>query len=144
MHRVVKLTLLEVDAGEPERGLVSYGFIDGALEHCLDGSSCAVVHAIVEFEVADREFGLVDVVVQRVEFGLVKTVVHAELGVQPLDCIEILALEGVIERFTEIEVSQFRRRSSVFGTNGSRWPITRNVAARGRTKGKSHSQAESD
>jgi hypothetical protein len=39
------------------------------------------VHAVVEFEVADREFGTVDVVVQRVKFGLVKTVVHAELGV---------------------------------------------------------------
>jgi len=50
----------------------------------------------------------------------------------------------VIERFAEIEISYFRRRSSGFGTNGSRWSITRNVAARGRTKGKSHGQAESD
>ena len=144
MHRFVKLTLLEVDAGEPERGLVSHRFIDGTLEHCLDSAPGAVVHAVIEFEVADREFGVIDVVVQRVEFGLVKTVVHAKLGVEPLDCIEILPLKGVIERLAEIEVSQFRRRSSGFGTNGFRWSITRNVAAGGRTKGESHGQAESD
>src|SRR5213595_3590974 len=130
MHRFVKLALLEVDAGEPERGFVSHRFIDGTLEHCLDGAPCAVVHAVVEFEVADREFGVIDVVMQRVEFGLVKTVVHAEFGVEPLNCIEILALEGVIKRLAEIEVSYFRRRSSGFRTNGSRWSITRNVAAR--------------
>src|SRR5438270_8219191 len=144
MRRVVKLALLEVDAGKPERCLVSYGFIDGTLEHCLDSASCALVHAVVEFKVADREFGVIDVVMQRVEFGLVKTVVHAELGIEPLDCIEILSLEGVIERFAEIEVSQVRRRSSGLGTNGSRWSITRNVAAGGRTMGESHGQAESD
>src|SRR5262249_40057474 len=144
MHRVVKLTLLEVDAGEPERGLVSYGFIDGALEHCLDGSSCAMVHAVVEFEVADREFGLVDVVVQRVEFGLVKTVVHAELGVEPLNRIEILALEGVIESFAKIEVPELLRRSSRFRMAGIRWPVTRNSAAHGLKNRKSHSQGESD
>ena len=144
MHRVIKLTLLEVDAGEPERRLVSYGFIDGTLEHCLNGAPCAVVHAVVEFEVADREFGVIDMVMKRVEFGLVKIMVHAKLDVEPLDCIEILPLEGVIERLAEIEVSQVWRRSSSFRANGSRWPITRNFAARGRTEGESHGQAESD
>jgi hypothetical protein len=133
-----------VDAGESERGLVSYGFIDGTLEHCLDSSSCAEMHAVIEFEVTYGEFGVINVVVQRVEFGLVKTVVHAELGVEPLNCIEILPLEGVIERLAEIEVSQFRGRSSGFRANGLRWLITRHSAARGRTKGKSHGQAKFD
>src|SRR5947209_4375341 len=143
MRRVVKLALLEVDAGKPERCLVSYGFIDGTLEHCLDSASCALVHAVVEFKVADREFGVIDVVVQRVEFGLVKTVVHAELGVEPLDCIEILSLEGVIQRFAEIEISELRG-SSGFRAKGLRWLITRHSAAGGRTQGKSHDQAKSD
>ena len=58
VHRIVKLTLLEVDAGESERGLVSYGFMDGTLEHCLDSSSCAEMHAVIEFEVTYGKFGV--------------------------------------------------------------------------------------
>src|SRR5439155_21629247 len=96
--------------GEPERGLVSYDFIDGAFEHRLDGAPCSVVHAVVELEVAYREFGVVDVIVQRIEFGLVKTAVQGELGVEPLECIEILSLEGMIERLAEIEVPQIAAR----------------------------------
>ena len=63
-----------------------------------------MVHAVVELEVADREFGAVDVIVQRIESGLVETVVLGELGVEPLERIEILSLVGVIERLAEIEV----------------------------------------
>ena len=124
MLRIVELTLLEVDAGEPERGLVSHGFIDGAFEHRLDGAPGALVHAVVELEVADRKFGVVDVIVQRIEFGLVETAIHRELGVEPLECIEKLSLVGVIERLAEIEVLQ--------------------VAARRWKGGKSQGQTESD
>ena len=106
VQRIVELILLEVDAGEPERGLVSHGFIDGAFEHRLDGAPGAVVHAVVELEVADREFGVVDVIVQRIEFGLVETAVHGELGVEPLERIEELSLLRVVERLAEIEVVQ--------------------------------------
>jgi hypothetical protein len=35
------------------------------------------MHAVVELEVADREFGAVDVIVKRIESGLVETVVLA-------------------------------------------------------------------
>src|SRR5206468_10634579 len=117
LQRIIELTLLEVDAGEPERGLVSYRPIDGAFEHRLDGSPCALVHAIVELEVTDREFGVVDVIVKRIELGFVQNVVLGELGVEPLECIEILPLVSVIERLAKIEVPQ--------------------VAAGGRTAGKS-------
>ena len=106
-----------MDAGKPERGLVSYRLIDGTFEHRLDGAPCALVHAVIELEVADREFGVVDVKMKRVECGLVESVIHGELGVEPLECIEILSLVGVIERLAEIEVPH--------------------VAARGRTGGKS-------
>src|SRR5258708_37085567 len=121
---MIELTLLEVNAGEPERGLVSSRLIDGPFEHRLDGAPCALVHAIVELKVADREFGVVDVIVKRIKFGFVQNVVLGELGVEPLECIEILSLVGVIERLAEIEVPQ--------------------VAARGRTGGKSQGEAESD
>ena len=101
---IIELVLLEVNAGEPERGFVSYGLIDGAFKHPLDGAPSFVVHAVVELEIADREFGLVDVIVKRIESGFVQTVVLCEFGVEPLDCFEILALVGVIERFVEKEV----------------------------------------
>jgi hypothetical protein len=93
-----------VDAGEPERGLVANGFVDGAFEHRLDGAPRAAVHAVAELEVADREFGVVDVKVKRVESGLVESVIHGELGVEPLDRIEELSLVGVIKRLAEKEV----------------------------------------
>ena len=54
---IVKLILLEVNAGEPERGFVSYGIIDSTFKHPLNGASSSIVHAVVEFEIADREFG---------------------------------------------------------------------------------------
>jgi len=50
----------------------------------------------------------------------------------------------VIERLAEIEVSQVLRRSSGLRATGLHWPITRNSAASGWTKGKSKNQAESD
>src|SRR5260370_11755990 len=106
----MELTLLEGDAGEPKRGLVSYRLIDGAFEHCLDGAPRALVHAIVELKVADREFGIVDVIVKRIEFGFVQNVVLGEFGVEPLECIEILTLVCVVERLAEIEVLQVAPR----------------------------------
>jgi hypothetical protein len=62
------------------------------------------VHAVVELEVAYREFGVVDVIMKRIESRLVQTAVLGELGVEPLECIDILPLVGVIERLAEIEV----------------------------------------
>jgi hypothetical protein len=42
--------------------------------------------------------------VKRIEFGLVQTVVLGKFGVEPLDCLKILSLVGVIERLAEKEV----------------------------------------
>jgi len=104
-----------VDAGEPERGLVSYRLIDGTFKHRLDGAPCALVHAIVELEVADREFGVVDVIVKRIKCGFVQSVVLGELGVEPLECIEIVSLLGMIERLAEKEVSHVAARGRMDG-----------------------------
>src|SRR5262245_11805178 len=103
---IVELTLLEMDARKPERRFVSHGFIDGAFEHRLDGATCTVVHAIVEFEVAYREFSVVDVIVQRIEVWLVETPVHSKLGIEALKGIEKLSLVGVIKRLSEKQVLQ--------------------------------------
>src|SRR5215472_4696896 len=73
LQRIIELILLEADAREPERGLVSYRLIDSTFEHRLDCAPCALVHAVVELEVADREFGVVDVKVERVECWLVES-----------------------------------------------------------------------
>src|SRR6185369_1439795 len=81
IQRVVELTFLKVNASESERSFVSHGFIDGALEHGLDGAACAVVHTVVQLEITYVEFGIVDVIVQRIELGLIETSVHRELGV---------------------------------------------------------------
>jgi hypothetical protein len=106
LQGLVELVLLEVNACEPERGFISYGIIDGAFEHPLDGAPCAVMHAVVEFEIADREFGVVDVIVKRIEFWLVQTVILGKFSVKPLDCLEILSLVGVIDGLSEKEVLQ--------------------------------------
>ena len=132
---IVELILLEVNAGEPERGFVSYGFIDSTFKHSLDGASSSIVHAVVEFEIADREFGLVDVIVKRIESGFVQTVVLCQFGVEPLDCFEILALVGVIERFVEKEIVLLRSLPSLSS------PASTGLAARASTR---PSQAESD
>ncbi len=58
VQRVVELAFLEVDAREPIRGIVAHGFVDVAFEHGRDRAAGAVVHAVVELEVADRELGL--------------------------------------------------------------------------------------
>jgi len=52
---------------------------------------------------------------KRVECGLVESVVHGELGVEPLECIEILSLVGVIERLAEIGVPQVVARGRASG-----------------------------
>ena len=107
---IVELVLLEVNAREPESGFVSHGFIDGAFKHPLNGAPSFVVHAVVELEIADREFGLADVAVKSIESGLVQPMVLFEFGIEPLDCFEKLALVGAIERFVEKEIVLLVRR----------------------------------
>src|SRR5260370_40347341 len=106
----MRLSIMAVTGGEPERGLGSRRRIDGAFERRVDGAPRALVHAIVELEVADRKFGVVDGIVKRIEFGFVQNVVLRELRVEPLECIEILSLVGGIERLAEIGVPQVAAR----------------------------------
>src|SRR5262249_30864762 len=103
---LVELIPLEVDPRESERSLISHGFIDGTLEHPLDRASGALVHAVVQFEVADRKLGVADVIVESIECGLVDSSMQRDLGIEPLECIEILSLVGAIERLSEIEIFQ--------------------------------------
>ena len=77
----------------------------------------AVVHPIVELEVADGELGVVQVVVERVELRLVERAMLAELGVEPLQRVEEMALPGVVQRFAEIQAHDlpFRQTPVVNG-----------------------------
>ena len=70
-----------------------------------------LMHAVVELKVSDGKFGVADVIVQRIEFGLIEPAIHCKFGVEPLECLEILPLQGVIERLTEVEVLQVTGRS---------------------------------
>ena len=92
LQRVLGLVLLEVDARQAKRRLVAHGLVDVAFEHRADRAAGAMVHAVVELEVADVELGCADVVVQRVELRLVESVILAELGVESLQRVEVVAL----------------------------------------------------
>jgi len=65
------------------------------------------------------------VIVKRIKCGFVQNAVLGELGVEPLECIEILSLVGVIERLAEIEVPQVAARGRMDGKSRAR-PSTMN------------------
>ncbi len=71
-QRIGRLVLLEVNAREAIGRFVAHGFVHCAFEHGLDGAAGALMHAVVELEVADRELGLADVKVQRVALRLIE------------------------------------------------------------------------
>ena len=104
VQRVLGLVLLEVDARKAERRLVAHGLLDIAFQHCADRASGAMVHAVVELEIADVELGGTDVVVQRVVLRFVEPVILAELGIEALERVEVVPLVGVKERLPEVEV----------------------------------------
>src|SRR5690242_12132791 len=126
LQSIVELILLKLNACEPERSFVSYGIIHGPFEHPLDSAPSAVVHSVIELEITNGEFGIIDVIVESIEFRLVQVVVLSEFGVESLDCFEILSLVGVIERFAKEDI------------------LDVGIASKGRMGGKSQRQAESN
>ena len=124
VQRVLELALLEVDPREPIRGIVAHGFVDCALEHGRDRAAGAMVHAIVELEVADGELRLAQVAVQRIERRLVDAAMLAELGVEPLERFEEVPLLRVVQRLAEIPVAR---------DGLARRPAARAAAADGRS-----------
>ena len=115
MQRVLELAFLEVDARETIRGVVAHDLVDCAFEHGRDRAPGAVVHSVVELEVADGELRLAQIVVQRVERRLVDGAMLAELGVEPLERFEEMALLRVVQRFAEIPVAARSLLSSAGG-----------------------------
>jgi hypothetical protein len=99
VQRIVHLVLLEVDAREPIRGFVANFVIDVGFEHRLDRTTRAVVHAVVELEVANVELRVANVENGVVEARFVEAVVLAELRVEPRQRVEELPLVGMVERF---------------------------------------------
>ena len=109
VKRVLELALLEMNASEPERGVVADGFVDCTLQNRGDRAPGAMVHAIVQLEVADRELRLAQVVVQRIECRLVDRAMLPELRVEPLERFEEVPLLRVVDRLAEIEIAGLRR-----------------------------------
>ena len=124
IERIGRLVFLEVNAREAKGRFVAHGFVDCAVEHGLDGAAGAMMHAVVELEVADRELGFADVKLQRIALRLVDAVVQGELRIEPLQRLEVVALVRVIERLAEIQIAQ--------------------ILARARTRGERARQAEPD
>src|SRR5262245_9646022 len=111
-----------MNAGEPIRGVVAHLLVDRAFEHGSDRAARAIVHAIVELEVADIELRFFQVAIQRIEGGLVDAAVLAELGIEPLERFEVVALLRVVNRLAEIPVARSRllghARLSLLGRHG--------------------------
>ncbi len=100
-HGVFHLAFLEVDARQPIGGVVANLFVDGTLEDRLDRTARAVVHAVAQLEVTERELRIVEVGVERVEIRLVDGDMLSNLGVEAIKRFEIPPLVGVIQRFAE-------------------------------------------
>jgi len=87
-----------------ERGVCPDGIVDIAFEDCLDRTSCTKMHAIVELEITDRKFRMVEMRIERIEVGLIDVMMLRKLGVEPLEGAKVVALIRVIERLAEIRI----------------------------------------
>ena len=110
LQRLLRLVFLEMDARETERGFIADDVVDVRFQHRLDGAPGAMMHAVVELEVADIEFRGGEVVVERVALRLVDAPMLRQLRVEPLERFEIAALRRLENRFPEVQVLQVIRR----------------------------------
>ena len=101
---ILGLILLEVQSGQSERGVCAHGLVDFAFEDSLHCTSCTQVHAIVELEITDREFRMVEMRIERIEAGLIDVMMLCKLGVEPLEGAKVVALIRVIERLAEVRI----------------------------------------
>ena len=92
MQRVLRLVFLEMDARETERGFIADDLVDVRFQHRLDGAAGAMVHAVVELEVADIELRGGAVVMKRVALRLVDVPTLRQFRVEPLERFEVAAL----------------------------------------------------
>ena len=74
-----------------------------------------MMHAVTEFEIAKREFRVVEMHVQAVELRLVDGNVLAHFGVEALERAEVVTLVRVIQGLAEIQVLQRVIGQSVIG-----------------------------
>jgi hypothetical protein len=65
-----------------------------------------MMHPVAQLEIAERKFRVVDVIVERVELGLVEPGMLADLGIEPLQRLEVIALVRIIERLAEVKILQ--------------------------------------
>jgi hypothetical protein len=105
-HRIFHLSFLEVYARETIRCVVTHALIDGTLEHCLDCTAGAMVHAITKLEIPERKLSVIEVNVQAVELRLVNGDMLTDLCIEPFQRTEVVALVSVVQRLAKIEIIQ--------------------------------------
>ena len=110
MQRVLRLVFLEMDARETERGFIADDLVDVRFQHRLDGAAGAMVHSVVELEVADIELRGGAVGMERVALRLVDSPMLRQFRVEPLERFEVAALRRLENRFPEIQVLEVSRR----------------------------------
>ena len=82
MQRIDRLILLEKDPGQTIKGMIFHGFGHVAVNHCLQSASGAMMHPVGQLEITQREFSLVKMRVQAVEFWLVELIDLPQFGIQ--------------------------------------------------------------
>jgi hypothetical protein len=109
MQGVDRLVFLESRSAPGGKWPRCAPLLDVALDDPGDGAPGPVVHPVGQFEIAHGKLGLVDMVVEGVEFGFIEPMVLRQLGVEPGDGIEPLPLKGVVQGLPEIEILQLFR-----------------------------------
>jgi hypothetical protein len=110
LQRFLQLILLKVDPRQPIGCLVTHHLFDIALQYGRNRSARTVMHAVVEFEIADGKLRVIDVIIQRIEERLVHAVMLRQLGVEPFKRIEVEPLLGIEDCFAKVEILQLRLR----------------------------------
>ena len=110
-ERISHLSLLEVNACQPECGFVAHSLVHVTFQYRFDCATRTVVHPIVELEVANEKFSLLDVMEQRIQLRFVQAIMLAEFGIQAFQGLEVISLIGVVDGFAEVEITKITRSS---------------------------------
>ncbi len=92
VKRIFRSIFVKIDTCQAIQGLVAdrvgyVSFDDGG-----DGSPGPLVHAVGEFEIADRELGLPDMMIKSVQLGLIEAVMLLQLGIKTREGLEPVLL----------------------------------------------------
>jgi hypothetical protein len=73
------------------------------------------MHPVVKLEIAHIEIGLIDMIMERVLFGLIHMVVEGNLRIEPAHSVEPFPKVRMIKGFSEIEITEISGRGLAAG-----------------------------